>query len=230
MLNDSSPSSPASSEISVGSPTPPPVQVDETYFQPLKKMKLCGEKTHSSSQPHHSNNDVEKVTGFSIADILGHTEENLSKKESSSRITAKIVRPWDQLNEVTNLKNLLPTSFFHQEHRFSLDYHQQLQIHFRAQAQFLRQLNFDIVTSESGSDRSSSTTSDCCSPEIANRTTDVHQPKLLTAAKCTTASGTPLDALFRMTNKPFDESQRESGKYFESCVSLKHISIKTRFN
>lgn len=215
MLNDSPPSSPTSSEISVGSPTPPLLAIEDVYFQPLKKMKVSENKVKSSSPPHSSSNDSEKLTGFSIADILGHSDHNSNnKKENNSTILSKIVRPWDQFNEVNSLKSILPTSFFHYDHRLSLDYQHQLQHHLRAQAQFLRQLNFDIVTSECGSDRSSSTASDCCSPEITNRTTEINQsqPRTLKVTKCTATSGTPLDALFRMTNKPFDENQREGGK------------------
>lgn len=79
----------------------------------------------------------------------------------------------------------------------------------------------DIIPSESGSERSSSAASDCCSPEILNRSsTDGHQRSSeqgnsgssagASGKSGKTANGTPLDALFQMTSKTFDEQQNES--------------------
>lgn len=215
MFTDSPASSPTSSEISVGSPSPPITQEEESCFSPLKKVRMCKASVKPSSPSSIANNDTEKTTGFRIADILGHTEKsNRNNNKKESHLVSRIVRPWDHFHETNSLKNILPTSFLTQDHRISLEYHHQLQIHLRAQAQFLRHLNFDVVASESGSDRSSSTASDCCSPEINNRLTDISQvqSKSINSSHHISGTATPLDALFKMTNKSFDDSQKESGK------------------
>lgn len=102
-------------------------------------------------------------------------------------------------------------------------------------------MGMDIIPSESGSDRSSSAASDCCSPEISGgRLSD--QPSHVSAngrqstplphgsgsnggggggggpngagskqSQKTQPNGTPLDALFQMTNKSFEEAQGDNG-------------------
>lgn len=215
MFTNSSSSDSNSSEISVGSPSPPLVKDNVVYFQPIKKIKICKKSPVKSSSLNCSSSSDEKITGFRIDDILGRVEEPLSdKKSTESHSLSKIVRPWDQFHETNSFKTLFHTTFMNQDSRLSFDYHNHLQIHLRAQAQFFRQLNFDLITSESGSDRSSSTQSECCSPEISNRFNDAteSQTKKLNSSKCITNSATPLDALFKMTNKSFDDNQRESGK------------------
>lgn len=215
MFTHSSSSNSSSSEISVGSPSPPLQQDSVMYFQPIKKMKMCKKSSiRTTSLPCTPNSD-EKIKGFSIAEILKKSEKPVQcPKPTDSNLTSKIVRPWDHFNETNTLKTVFPNTFLNHESRLSFDYHQQLQIHLRAQAQFLRHLNFDLIASESGSDRSSSTQSDCCSPEISNRFNDLNQiqSQNISSAKCITSNATPLDALFKMTNKSFDESQGENGK------------------
>lgn len=76
------------------------------------------------------------------------------------------------------------------------------------------------LKSESGSERSSSAASDCCSPEIGSgsRLSDHHMhhsgsqqsqqsSQSHHSQKMTKPSDTPLDALFQMTNKNFDERE-----------------------
>lgn len=129
-----------------------------------------------------------------------------------------------------------------------MDYQRQLHEHLNAQAQLLRQMSMgmDIIPSESGSDRSSSAASECCSPDVSGRLSDQHS--LGASGRASTPphgsgsqsagpvgacgssasggggsaaasggkqkkapNGTPLDALFQMTNKSFEEAQGESG-------------------
>lgn len=136
---------------------------------------------------------------------------------------SKIVRPWDQFRgSVHAVRPFLPPALLHYEHRLALDYQRHLE-HLNAQAQLLRHMNINMsmdLKSESGSERSSSAASDCCSPEIGSgsRLSDHHmhhsgsqQSQQSTQShhsqKMTKPSDTPLDALFQMTNKNFDESQ-----------------------
>ncbi|XP_058056024.1 homeobox protein B-H1-like [Anopheles bellator] len=153
---------------------------------------------------------------------------------------SKIVRPWDHLRGPIPVRPFLPPALLHYEQRLALDYHQQLQEHFRVQAHFLRHMNMDIIPSESGSERSSSAASDCCSPEIGrgsdhqshqssqSSSSGVGGSSAVTDAVSarsggaggtgggksgngkTAPNGTPLDALFQMTNKNFDETSEES--------------------
>ncbi|XP_075153542.1 uncharacterized protein LOC142227092 [Haematobia irritans] len=165
--------------------------------------------------------------------------------------SAHVVRPWDHLlAPMPGVRPFIPSALLHYEQRLALDYHRQLQEHFNAQAQLLRHMNgMDIIPSESGSERSSSAASDCCSPEIANRSsTEAHHPRhspqgSLERSQQNRAAGsgsgngsnnatgnggvggsgsgsasgsgkvkndTPLDALFQMTTKDFDESDEKS--------------------
>ncbi|KAH8357221.1 hypothetical protein KR084_010039 [Drosophila pseudotakahashii] len=162
----------------------------------------------------------------------------------------QIVRPWDHLlGPAMPVRPFIPSALLHYEQRLALDYHRQLQEHFNAQAQLLRHMGMDIIPSESGSDRSSSAASDCCSPEIARDSAAAaaasaanvrrsHSPQSSAQAGTSgsasasspsqgaggaasgasnaaavakaKANGTPLDALFQMTTKDFDESQDKS--------------------
>lgn len=144
----------------------------------------------------------------------------------------KIVRPWDQFRgSVHAVRPFLPPALLHYEHRLALDYHRHLE-HLNAQAQLLRHMNMNMsidLKSESGSERSSSAASDCCSPEIGSgsRLSDHHMhhsgsqqsqqsSQSHHSQKMTKPSDTPLDALFQMTNKNFDESQGMSYIYIYS--------------
>ncbi|XP_013110719.2 uncharacterized protein LOC106089423 isoform X1 [Stomoxys calcitrans] len=141
------------------------------------------------------------------------------------------------------LQPLIPPTLLHYEQRLAWDYHRQLQEHFHAQAQLLRQMSMDpnIIPSEDGSERggsrdSSSGGSQCCSPEVnvASEDDDADEDEDVTERsdrKCqsslerlsaseteegTRSSGnkssknpndTPLDALFQLSTKNFDEDQ-----------------------
>ncbi|XP_053676075.1 homeobox protein B-H1-like [Anopheles nili] len=170
-----------------------------------------------------------------------HHHHHHGGSNTLQQAASKIVRPWDHLRGPIPVRPFLPPALLHYEHRLALDYHQQLQEHFRAQAQLLRHMSMDIIPSESGSERSSSAASDCCSPEIGRGSDhQSHQSSQSsssgvgggsgaggasdgvrganggagggnkTAGGKTAPNGTPLDALFQMTNKNFDESNEES--------------------
>lgn len=241
MLCTSSPlASPAGSEISVGAPSPPPEHHHhgDDYFKPLKRLKGISSSRGRSSSPL-SRSSLEGVKSFSIADILGH-EDQLNNIQNPNHLlhhhhhhhhqTTKIVRPWDHLRGPVPVRPFLPPALLHYEHRLALDYQRQLHEHLNAQAQLLRHMNMsmDIIPSESGSDRSSSAASDCCSPEINSRLSDQHSgtaggggrqssphssssTQQSSSHPKTKPNGTPLDALFQMTNKSFEEAQGENG-------------------
>ncbi|XP_055315597.1 homeobox protein Hox-B1b-like [Sitodiplosis mosellana] len=242
--NSSPPPSPAGSEISVGAPSPPPKlqqsfendrrRNGDDYFRPLKRLKGIGNSRERSISPPAQRSTLEGVKSFSIADILGHesnaNNNNISTMASNQHqatdTRGKIVRPWDQFRgSVHAVRPFLPPALLHYEHRLALDYQRHLE-HLNAQAQLLRHMNINMsmdIKSESGSERSSSAASDCCSPEIGSgsRLSDHHmhhsgsqQSQQSTQShhsqKLTKPSDTPLDALFQMTNKNFDESQDQS--------------------
>lgn len=218
LCSSSPPASPAPSEISVGAPSPPPEHHGDDYFRPLKRLKGISSSDRSSSPPSRSS--LEGVKSFSIADILGH-EEPLHNLQNQNHLhhQTKIVRPWDHLRGPVPVpvRPFVPPALLHYEHRLALDYQRQIQEHLNAQAQLLRHMNMsmDIIPSESGSDRSSSAASDCCSPDIGGRLSDHHHSQQSSpqsgSAKSIQPNGTPLDALFQMTNKSFDEANGENG-------------------
>uniref|UniRef100_A0A182VHN4 Uncharacterized protein n=1 Tax=Anopheles merus TaxID=30066 RepID=A0A182VHN4_ANOME len=203
---------------------------------------------HASLSHHHLH-----LTGHHPAAHLAAAHHHHHHHHSSSTLqqaASKIVRPWDHLRGPIPVRPFLPPALLHYEHRLALDYHQQLQEHFRAQAQLLRHMSMDIIPSESGSERSSSAASDCCSPEIGRGSDhQSHQSSQSSssgvgggsagagdgtgrtganggssgAAKSgskTAPNGTPLDALFQMTNKNFDESNEESVKWELGTVAM----------
>uniref|UniRef100_A0A182IPR3 Uncharacterized protein n=1 Tax=Anopheles atroparvus TaxID=41427 RepID=A0A182IPR3_ANOAO len=170
-----------------------------------------------------------------------HHHQHHHSGSTLHQAASKIVRPWDHLRGPIPVRPFLPPALLHYEHRLALDYHQQLQEHFRAQAQLLRHMSMDIIPSESGSERSSSAASDCCSPEIGRGSDhQSHQSSQSSSSGVgggsgagvgsgdgsgrggvngergsgggkggsgkTAPNGTPLDALFQMTNKNFDET------------------------
>ncbi|EAT43305.1 AAEL005246-PA [Aedes aegypti] len=219
----------------------------DDYFSPLKRLRMVehhstspkepSPKPEPPSPPPTAASSASSVKSFSIADILGRDTES-SNRDSALALhhhhstlqaaATKIVRPWDHLRGPIPVRPFLPPALLHYEHRLALDYHQQLQEHFRAQAQLLRHMSMDIIPSESGSERSSSAASgDCCSPEIGR--SSEHQSSQSSssgsnnnnggangsgkvAGQKTTPNGTPLDALFQMTNKNFDEGNEDGGK------------------
>ncbi|CRK88872.1 CLUMA_CG002520, isoform A [Clunio marinus] len=229
--------SPVGSEISVGSPSPPPSECEtskngDDYFQPLKRLKMIDREdnnnhsdTSRSTKSSAAKSTVEGVKSFSIADILGrdtnkcsNPRDTINSLAHTLQQQARIVRPWDHLQHPISIRPLLPPALLHYEQRLAMDYHQQLQEHFRAQAQLLRHMNLEIIPSESGSERSSSVASDCCSPDIGRSSENSgrsqqqnqrDQQQKQQSNNNKSPNGTPLDALFQLSNKNFDEQQNE---------------------
>ncbi|CRK88869.1 CLUMA_CG002649, isoform B [Clunio marinus] len=223
--------SPVGSEISVGSPSPPPSECEtskngDDYFQPLKRLKMIDREdnnnhsdTSRSTKSSAAKSTVEGVKSFSIADILGrdtnkcsNPRDTINSLAHTLQQQARIVRPWDHLQHPISIRPLLPPALLHYEQRLAMDYHQQLQEHFRAQAQLLRHMNLEIIPSESGSERSSSVASDCCSPDIGRSSENSgrsQQQQKQQSNNNKSPNGTPLDALFQLSTKNFDEQQEE---------------------
>lgn len=152
-----------------------------------------------------------------------------------------LAHPWDNLRG-----GIPPAAFTHfippsaaqlyagaYDPRFTLDYHRKLEEHFNVQAQILRQMTMvdsslvppppPASSSECGSERSMSVTSNCCSPSETNsQKSDCspHQEKKVQVkdGQKTDANGTPLDKLFQMTSKNFDESQGEFNIFCENIL------------
>ena len=133
--------SPAGSEISVGSPSPPPHRGDD-YFQPLKRLRL-DTATDTAAKAR-----TERLKSFSIADILGK-KDNPNNESDEVRSLNLIVRPWDAVRGPIPVRPAFfpPALLEYEQHLAALDYHRQLQ------AQLLRQMSVEmtIPASESGS-------------------------------------------------------------------------------
>lgn len=182
----------------------------EDYFKPLKKLKMVHLESERSERRTSPTIDVEErtdgVRSFSIADILNH-------RPAKPPIN-RIVRPWDPDPETEAQQSL-----------------ERLHRHLKVQQQQIALLRPDFAgfgtsyTSETGSDRSSSVASDCCSPDI------VTTSRQRTQQGQKVPGATPLDALFQMTSKTFDSNQGESsaGKFiFRSFGSSKVQNLGRR--
>ncbi|RZC37180.1 hypothetical protein BDFB_007870 [Asbolus verrucosus] len=191
-------------EISVGCPSPALNRSRESspgyascrcpesddYFKPLKKLKMV-ESDRRISPTVEVDDRTDGVKSFSIVDILNH-------KPSKSQST-RIVRPWDIDPDVEAQQRL---ETFHR--------------HLKVQQLALLRPEFAAFNasyaSETGSDRSSSVASDCCSPDIAPPTAQRHRQQ-----QGKPPGATPLDALFQMTSKTFDSSSGETSAGKPSC-------------
>ncbi|XP_067007768.2 uncharacterized protein [Anabrus simplex] len=206
---------------------------EEDYFKPLKRLKMIQLNKSENSIPHkhtqqlqvvahaiparQTSNHTSGVKSFSILDILNHrprtngsaTERAVSEPNAAS---ARIVRPWD-LDSSENAVD----SFQHHRH------------HHRPKSADLCYVS-ETLSPTCSSGRSStagSVASDCCtSPDIASPTTSqqarhTHGHRLFqttrpnpAAAKASSAVGgkntSPLDALFQMTSKTFEELNGEA--------------------
>ncbi|KAI4460732.1 hypothetical protein MML48_5g00008530 [Holotrichia oblita] len=159
----------------------------EDYFKPLKRLKMVNIDMERRISPTVEIEDRSiGVKSFSIMDILNH--------RPSKTQTNKIVRPWDLDPEIEAQQSL---ERFHR--------------HLKAQQLALLRPDFAnfsaSYTSETGSDRSSSVASDCCSPDIVPSTVQRHQRQNQNQKQ---PGGTPLDALFQMTSKTFDSTTGET--------------------
>ncbi|XP_037954761.1 homeobox protein GBX-2 isoform X2 [Teleopsis dalmanni] len=149
-----------------------------------------------------------------------------------SALTKMPLQAWDPMQSSLPMRPFFPPALLHYEQRLAWDYQRQLQEHF--QVQLLRQMNMgtNIIASEDGSElsRSGSTGSDCYSPEInvngdskvtkTDAETNEESDSNIESDKNTKQSkgdgsntgkksnlDTPLDALFQLSTKNFDEEQ-----------------------
>lgn len=129
----------------------------------------------------------------------------------------KIMRPWDHLLPV---QSFIPaTSLLPYEYRLALDYQRQLQEHLNIQAHLFRHIGSinkepsstsntvmmkPAVTSDSGSERSSSVASDCNILDVSNSSNEEKKddPR-------PNKEGGPLDALLQLSQKDFDDKNGE---------------------
>ncbi|EDV48235.1 uncharacterized protein Dere_GG14506 [Drosophila erecta] len=228
--------SPANSDVSVGSPSPPPLRSLN-----MKRLRLL--RSPVSLQNDRQKSSPVKVKSFSIADILGrgHEEDRVEKKPERNAVPNAppgVPAPLVLINErlqmpvVPNcpppaaLHTFLSPALLHSyEQRLAWDYQRQLQEHFQAQAQLLRHmtLNPAIIASEDDSSersqRSSSSngSTECCSPRQAEKLEKRSQgdskevlqksPEEQPKGVSKSSGDTPLDALFQLSTKNFDEEQ-----------------------
>lgn len=163
----------------------------EDYFKPLKKLKMVETDRRISPTVEIEERPENGVKSFSITDILNHKPAN--KPTQCNRI----VRPWDIDHDLEAQQRLE-------------SFHRHLKVQHLA---FLRPdfAAFNAsYTSETGSDRSSSVASDCCSPDIVSPSAAVHRQRQQQQQQGKQPGATPLDALFQMTSKTFDSSAGES--------------------
>ncbi|XP_016979256.1 homeobox protein Hox-C9a [Drosophila rhopaloa] len=223
--------SPANSEISVGSPSPPPMRCLN-----LKRLRLLRSENLENGRQRSS---PVRIKSFSIADILGRElEEDLGKKRESTvpKVLPGVSAPLKLINErlqIPVVQNcpppaalnpfLSPALLHNYEQRLAWDYQRQLQEHFQAQAHLLRHmtLNPAIIASEDGSSersqRSSSSngSTEFCSPrqvvkqgvQEASEEVEVKSWEDQPTGAGKPNGDTPLDALFQLSTKNFDEEQ-----------------------
>lgn len=168
---------------------------NEDYFKPLKKLKMIETDRRMISPTIEVEDRQDGVKSFSIADILNH-------KPSSKPQCTRIVRPWD-----------IDPADVEAHHQRLESLHRHLKV--QQQLALLRPdfMGFNAsYTSETGSDRSSSVASDCCSPDIvpASVQRQRHHQQQQQGKQGVGPGATPLDALFQMTSKTFDSSAGES--------------------
>ncbi|ALC45487.1 lbl [Drosophila busckii] len=199
-------SSPAVSEISVGSPSPPPPRAN------LKRLRLLRSPTNAAP--------AERIKSFSIDDILGRNDKRKTATPAPPSLLLherlQAAPPAAVLPQATapampllhaGLHPFLPPALLHSyEQRLAWDYQRQLQEHF--QAQLLRQMNMDPaiipIASEDGSSELSSS-SNCSTPK--REPEDKAAAQACTKPAAGAAPDTPLDALFQLSTKNFDEEQ-----------------------
>ncbi|XP_023175575.2 homeobox protein Hmx [Drosophila hydei] len=242
MIATRSCSSPAVSEISVGSPSPPPLAMRPLNIKRLRLLHspaTLRKGSGSGSGPGAGPGAGERIKSFSIADILGQVDERKSEERlQPAALVAPpatvIAAPAPSLLQHPGLHPFLPPALLHSyEQRLAWDYQRQLQEHF--QAQLLRQMSMDpaiipIPSDDGSSDRSqrshsssssSNGSTDCCTtPNQSKEETTKHgqqhqqqqqqqhtQQQKQQQLKQAAGADTPLDALFQLSTKNFDEEQ-----------------------
>ncbi|CAG9761130.1 unnamed protein product [Ceutorhynchus assimilis] len=169
----------------------------EDYFEPLKKLKMA--KTDKRISPTvEIEEKPDGLKSFSIMDILNH-------KPSKPQCT-RIVRPWT-----------IDPAEVEAHHQRIESIHRQIKMQ---QQLALVAFNAASYTSETGSDRSSSVASDCCSPDIISSSVQRQRQQQQHGKQPGGPGATPLDALFQMTSKTFDSSTGESSADGQSHLNL----------
>ncbi len=234
------------------------MKIDKTSFSISERSKSNVNKRWYRQNNHKVSNMISQVeetstddssqTGvksFSICDILSHKP---SKNTASS---SKIVRPWDCEPHEEPAPNpyLIPPpahrGILPQPPLFLSQFHpQQIALH-------LQRVKSEDMSSAyescSSSGRSSTGGSDCCtSPDVLNcsvqnsslSVSQHHQPHRSRNAEPSQRSkstngksnSSPLDALFQMTNKTFDELNGDpnAGKTFLRIFSLTKPFFRSR--
>ncbi|KAM8706960.1 hypothetical protein ACLKA7_011119 [Drosophila subpalustris] len=247
MIASRSCSSPAVSEISVGSPSPPPMAMRPLNIKRLRLLRSPAtiQSGRKCSQPTPG----ERIKSFSIADILGRSEDRkaatpaptvlLHERLQAPPAPTAVATPMAAPLLHPGLHPFLPPALLHSyEQRLAWDYQRQLQEHF--QAQLLRQMSMDPaiipIPSEDGSSersqRSSSSngSTDCCTPNqsTSNRENDEKTKQTPSDPSQKTGAGpggdTPLDALFQLSTKNFDEEQDPANSNHPSIQSVSNPS------
>ncbi|KAH8242759.1 hypothetical protein KR032_001879 [Drosophila birchii] len=220
--------SPAESEISVGSPSPPPPMIRSLS---MKRLRLLRSPVPKSSPARIKSFSIADILGRGTdEEPPAGTALNVATQQPEVAAPAPVpTAPPAALHPF-----LSPALLHSYEQRLAWDYQRQLQEHFHAQAQahLLRQMSHLnpalIIASEDGSSersqRSSSSSSsngsiDCCSPsgqaeklsapEADSQGVSRKKSEDGPAAKGgePPAGDTPLDALFQLSTKNFDEEQ-----------------------
>ncbi|XKL63346.1 hypothetical protein PGB90_005710 [Kerria lacca] len=226
------------------------VKIDKTSFSISERTKNNLNKRLSRQNNHKVSNFISQVEektddnncnqkgvkSFSICDILSH-----KPNKNSSASSSKIVRPWDSepQEEPTNPYLIPPPA-----HRGILPQHPLFLSQFHPQqiALHLHRVKSEDMSSAyescSSSGRSSTNGSDCCtSPDVLNcsvQNTSIsitqHQSHKSRNSgqiqRSKSANGksnsSPLDALFQMTNKTFDELNGDpnSGKMIKFLLYI----------
>lgn len=212
---------------------------EDEYFKPLKKLKMMkidkvsysisnraksaskrvyrpvASPKENTSVPRRQSLDESSngVKSFSILDILNHRPAKETKVEEArdTVMPSRIVRPWDFEDPGGPClpppahRGLVPPP----PHLLLERYHR---VH-----QHLRPKSADFCSSYdtcSSSGRSSTGGSDCCtSPDILNCSVSSPNPRRAPSQQPRKgkSSSSPLDALFQMTSKTFEDLNGEGG-------------------
>ncbi|KAH8384524.1 hypothetical protein KR200_003492 [Drosophila serrata] len=227
--------SPAESEISVGSPSPPPPMMRSLSMKRLRLLRSPVPKSSPARIKSFSIADIlgrgrDEEPADTAPNVAAQPPGVPSPAPAPVPAVALPAAPPAALHPF-----LSPALLHSYEQRLAWDYQRQLQEHFHAQAQahLLRQMSHLnpalIIASEDGSSersqRSSSSSSsngssiDCCSPpgqaeklpapEGDSQGVSKKKSEEAPAAKGgePPAGDTPLDALFQLSTKNFDEEQ-----------------------
>lgn len=231
--------SPMGSDISVGSPSPP-LQHNSSLQASTRKrkssetdqLKTISNKGFSIADILGSEKREEKEKGASTSTTSSAIHIQIPAAINLANLQPppmKLMRPWDHLLPV---QSFIPaTTLLPYEYRLALDYQRQLQEHLNIQAQLFRHIGSisnnnnhkepssttnsvikPLVTSDSGSERSSSVASDCNILDVSNSSNEEKREEVKLKQKKDAAG--PLDALLQLSQKDFDDKNGEFCLHF----------------